>query len=174
VRRPHRRRSLDRERNPGLPVADRSLGRVRPLDLLYERAGSQEVIEVHGSIRTSSCSRCGRAYPLRDVLPLVEATGIPRCAHCSSVLKPDVIFFGELLPADEMARASELARSAGLLLVVGSSLEVHPVAGLPEETLEAGGRLAIVNRDPTPYDSRSALRVSGSAREVLAEVARVL
>jgi NAD-dependent deacetylase len=82
------------------------------------------VLEVHGSIRTSSCSGCGGIYPLRDVLPLLEAMGIPRCAECRSVLKPDVVFFGELLPATAMERASELARSAGLLLVVGSSLEV--------------------------------------------------
>jgi NAD-dependent deacetylase len=144
------------------------------IDLLHERAGSRRVIEVHGSIRTSSCSRCGRAYPLDEVLPLVEAHGVPRCTECDSVLKPDVVFFGELLPADEMERASQLAQSAGLLLVVGSSLEVYPVAGLPQETLEAGGRLAILNRDSTPYDSRADVKVAGSAGEVLAEVLRIL
>jgi NAD-dependent deacetylase len=144
------------------------------IDLLHERAGSRTVIEVHGSIRSSRCLRCGRSYPLREVLPLVEEQGVPRCRDCDSVLKPDVVFFGELLPADEMERASQLARSAALLLVVGSSLEVYPVADLPQETLEAGGRLAIVNRDPTPYDSRAELKLSGSAAAVLSEALRLL
>jgi NAD-dependent deacetylase len=144
------------------------------IDLLHERAGSKTVIEVHGSIRTSSCPRCGRPYPLDEVLPLIEMTGVPRCADCGSILKPGVVFFGELMPVEVMARASRLARSAGLLLVVGSSLEVYPVAGLPLETVEAGGRLAILNRDPTPYDSRAELKLAGSAAEILSEVVRLL
>jgi NAD-dependent deacetylase len=75
--------------------------------------------------------------------------------------------FGELLPEAAMARAVELARSAALLLVVGSSLEVWPVAGLPEETLAQGGKVAIVNRDPTRYDARAALVVHASAGATL-------
>jgi NAD-dependent deacetylase len=87
------------------------------------------------------------------------------------VLKPDVVFFGELLPERAIDRAFELARGAALLLVVGSSLEVHPVAGLPRETLAAGGAVAIVNRGPTPYDGRAALKIEGSAAEALGGVA---
>ena len=139
------------------------------IDLLHERAGSRDVVEVHGSIRTSSCPGCGRSYPLAEVLPLVDA-GVPRCSDCGAVLKPDVVFFGELLPLAAIDRASRLARLAGLLLVVGSSLEVYPVAGLPQETLEAGGRLAIVNRGPTPYDRRADVRIDGSAAETLSAV----
>jgi NAD-dependent deacetylase len=78
--------------------------------------------------------------------------------------------FGELLPVEAIDRATALAQSAELLLVVGTSLEVWPVAGLPEETLAHGGKLAIVNRDPTPYDARADLVVHGSAGEVLAAV----
>ena len=83
------------------------------------------------------------------------------------MLKPDVVFFGELLPAAAIDRAFELAREARLLLVVGSTLEVHPVAGLPLETLLAGGALAIVNRGPTALDDRAVLRVEGAAGDVL-------
>ena len=93
------------------------------------------------------------------------------CDRCGAILKPGVVFFGELLPADAIERAFELARRARLLLVVGSSLEVHPVAALPEETLAAGGRLAIVNKGPTPYDRRADLKLEGSAGEVLGAVA---
>jgi NAD-dependent deacetylase len=145
------------------------------IDLLHERAGSREVIEVHGSIRTSRCLRCGRSYELAEVLPLIEeGDGAPRCVACAAVLKPDVVFFGELLPEAAIDRASELARGAGLMLVVGSSLEVYPVAGLPLETLDAGGRLAIVNRGSTPFDHRAVLTLDGSAGELLAEVVAAL
>jgi len=140
------------------------------IDLLHERAGSQNVVEVHGSIRTSSCLACGASYPLAAVLPLVEETGVPRCERCGAVVKPDVVFFGELMPVEAMNRASQLAREAALLLVVGSSLEVYPVAGLPQETLEWGGAVAIVNRGTTPYDSRAQVRIDGSAAEVLTGV----
>jgi NAD-dependent deacetylase len=78
-------------------------------------------------------------------------------------MKPGVVMFGELLPEAAMARAAELARAAGLLLVVGSTLEVYPVAALPEETLMAGGTLAIVNRGPTPYDGRAELKIDDAA-----------
>jgi NAD-dependent deacetylase len=90
------------------------------------------------------------------------------------VLKPDVVFFGELLPAEAIDRATELARSAALLLVVGSALEVYPVAGLPLETLAAGGELAIVNRGPTPFDGEASLKVDGSAGDVLPQVVEAL
>jgi NAD-dependent deacetylase len=90
------------------------------------------------------------------------------------VPKPDVTLFGEVLPAAALARAERLAREAALLVVVGSSLQVWPVAGLPEETLSAGGALAIVNREPTPYDDRAALVVASSAGETLEGVARAL
>jgi NAD-dependent deacetylase len=98
----------------------------------------------------------------------------PRCESCAAVLKPDVVFFGELLPEQAMERAHELARAAGLLLVVGSSLEVFPVAGLPHETLRAGGEVAVVNLATTPLVREAAVRINGSAAEALPEVARIL
>ena len=77
---------------------------------------------------------------------------------------------GELVPEEPIDRAFELAREAGVLLAIGSTLEVYPVAGLPEETLVRGGRLAIVTRGPTPYDGRAAVRVDGGAGETLARL----
>lgn len=136
------------------------------VDGLHQRAGSREVVEVHGSIREAVCPACGArvgAERVRELLPL------PRCA-CGAVLKPGVVMFGELLPVAAFERASLLCRGAGLLLVVGSSLEVHPAAGLPCETLAAGGAIAIVNRDPTPLDHLADVRLGGSAGGVLREV----
>jgi NAD-dependent deacetylase len=144
------------------------------IDLLHERAGSRDVVEVHGSIRTCSCPGCGRRHPLQRVLQLLAEAEAPACRDCGELLKPDVVLFGELLPASEVDRALELARGARLLLVVGSALEVHPVAGLPLETIGAGGELAIVNRGPTDLDARATLRIEASAGAVLPAVADAL
>jgi NAD-dependent deacetylase len=141
------------------------------IDRLHERAGTRELVEVHGSIRTSSCGGCGAVVSLQAVLALLPVPLCPRCAH---VLKPDVVLFGELLPEAAMSEAMRLAREAGLLLVVGSSLEVYPVAGLPLETLAAGGALAIVNRGGTPFDVRAAVRIDGAAGETLRALAESL
>ncbi|HSC50499.1 MAG TPA: NAD-dependent deacylase [Gaiellaceae bacterium] len=141
------------------------------IDLLHERAGSSNVVEVHGSIRTATCPGCEARYPLERVLELLAEADAPACSGCGAILKPDVVFFGELLPAGAIGRAYELARRARLLLVVGSALEVYPIAALPDETLGAGGSLAIVNRGRTPYDGRAVLRIDGSAGEVLPAVA---
>jgi NAD-dependent deacetylase len=139
------------------------------IDLLHSRAGSREVVEVHGSIRTVSCLACGHREPLDEsLLP------VPRCRDCRAILKPDVVFFGELLPGEAIDRAYELARRAALMLVVGSTLEVFPVAELPLETLRAGGSLAIVNRGPSALDAQAELKIDGSAGENLRRVATAL
>ena len=137
------------------------------IDLLHERAGSEDVVEVHGSIRRSVCVRCRAKYPLEEVVPLVERDGAPRCVRCETILKPDVVFFGEVLPQAAVERAYELARTSRVLLVVGSALEVYPVADLPLETLRAGGKLAIVNQGPTALDGRAHVRLDGRAGELL-------
>jgi NAD-dependent deacetylase len=142
------------------------------IDTLHERAGSREVVEVHGSIRTCSCPRCGARYARDEVLRMLEDADAPLCRECGEVLKPDVVFFGELLPEAEIDRAYELARGTRLLLVVGSGLEVWPVSLLPEETVRAGGRVAIVNRGPTTFDDQAVLKIDGGAGETLAALAR--
>jgi NAD-dependent deacetylase len=145
------------------------------IDMLHERAGSQDVIEVHGSIRTSSCPSCGARHPLAEVVPLIEAgDGAPECPSCGAVLKPDVVFFDELLPPGAMERATELAGEARLLLVIGSGLEVYPVAGLPQITLDAGGKVAVVNQTPTWVDDRAALVLRDRAGDVLEATAGAL
>jgi NAD-dependent deacetylase len=144
------------------------------VDRLHELAGSREVVEVHGSIRRSRCLACGAVVPMEEVVELLRSAPAPECPRCGVVLKPDVVMFGELLPVDAITRAFELAAAARLLLVVGSSLEVHPVAALPQETLSAGGDLAIVNRGSTPYDWAAAVRIDAGAGETLGAVLAAL
>lgn len=145
------------------------------IDRLHAKAGSSDVVEVHGSIASSSCLGCGASYPLEEVRgrQADEAGGVPHC-DCGEPLKPDVVLFGELLPVDAFARAERLAASADLMLCVGSSLEVYPVAGLPEVTLAAGGKVAIVTQGPTPFDAVAAVRMRGDVVEELEAVAAAL
>jgi NAD-dependent deacetylase len=138
------------------------------IDRLHARAGTRNLIEVHGSIAHSSCLVCGVRYELEDVRARHEGDprGVPRC-DCGEALKPDVVLFGEYLPVDAFARAEALAAAADLMLCIGSSLEVYPVAGLPDSTLAAGGKIAILTQSPTPFDRQAAVRMNGDVVEEL-------
>lgn len=137
------------------------------IDRLHRAAGSKRVVEVHGTIETSSCTCCGATYRLPDVDDLFTEEGVAECRMCCGLVKPDVVLFGEMLPATAMAEAHELAAGADLLLCIGSSLEVYPVAGLPATTLAAGGRIAIITRSDTPYDEDADLRLGGDVVDEL-------
>jgi NAD-dependent protein deacetylase/lipoamidase len=145
------------------------------IDRLHAKAGSRDIVEVHGSIAHSSCQRCRAAYPLAEVRERQAADGaaIPRC-DCGSPLKPDVVLFGEYLPMAALTRAEHLAEGADLMLCIGSSLEVYPVAQLPQTTLDAGGRIAIITQGATPYDSRAAARCGGDVVQEMAAIAEAL
>ncbi len=145
------------------------------IDRLHERAGTRELVEVHGTISHSSCLRCRARFPIDEVRARLaaDAAGVPRC-DCGAPLKPDVVLFGEFLPVDALARAESLARGADLLLCIGSSLEVFPVAGLPELTLARGGRIAILTQGPTPLDEAATVRMGGDIVDELAAVLAAL
>ena len=144
------------------------------VDRLHRKAGTRRLIEVHGSIATSSCVSCGTSWRLEEVEGLFDHGGVAVCTRCGDHVKPDVVLFGELLPRGAMEEAQELAARADVLLCVGSSLEVHPVAGLPELTLASGGKLAIVTQGPTPYDGGAAVRMEGDVVEDLRAVLAAL
>jgi NAD-dependent deacetylase len=141
------------------------------VDRLHDKAGTRELIEIHGTIGHCTCPACGSRYELPVVRERRErdGAGIPRC-DCGAPLKPDVVLFGELLPSEALARAEDLAAGADLLLCIGSSLEVYPVAQLPTTTLAGGGSIAVMTLGPTPYDSRAAIRCGG---DVVAELTAV-
>jgi NAD-dependent deacetylase len=143
------------------------------IDRLHRAAGSERIVEVHGSIEWSVCLSCDARVELPRVIELIEAGGgsAPTCEACAVPLKPNVVLFGELLPEAAMEEAHLLAAEADLMLCVGSSLEVYPVAGLPEVTRRAGGRLAIVTQGPTPYDAEADVSLKG---DVVAELDAVM
>ena len=154
------------------------LGLIRALitqniDRLHRSAGSRRVIEVHGSIEWSVCLQCGGRLAIDRVVELLRS-GVPECVGCAAPLKPDVVLFGELLPARALAEAQALAFDADLMVCVGSSLEVYPVAGLPAITRGSGGRLALVTQGPTPYDSEAEVKLEGDVVEELRAVLAAL
>lgn len=155
-------------------VAMEAIGRLdgvitQNVDMLHTSAGTRELVEVHGSIATCSCLACGEIVALEDARGrlLADADGIPRCGACEEPLKPDVVLFGELLRPEVLARARSLCEGADVLLCIGSSLEVHPVAGLPWVTHAAGGAVAIITQGPTPLDEIARVRLGGDVVDEL-------
>jgi NAD-dependent deacetylase len=145
------------------------------VDRLHRRAGSERVIEVHGSIEYSVCLQCHGRVSLERVMELLWAgDGAPECPACVTPLKPDVVLFGEMLPERAMSEAQALALEADLMVCVGSSLEVYPVAGLPAMTHGGGGRIALVTQGPTPYDSDAEVKLDGDVVEELRAVLAAL
>ena len=138
------------------------------IDMLHRKAGTTELVEVHGTIEHSSCLACGAQYPLADVRSRLEDSpvSVPGC-DCGQPLKPDVVLFGEWLPEGALERAYALAAGADVLLCIGSSLEVHPIAQLPGVTRQAGGEIAIVTQGPTPWDARAAVKLEGDVADEL-------
>lgn len=139
------------------PLAVRVL--TQNVDGLHQRAGSsaRKVLELHGTIHEVTCTGCGQRTPSRPTLDRVAAgDGDPRCPACGGILKLAVVLFGEKLDPGTAGLAERIAAHSGLMLVVGSSLLVEPVASLCAVAVNAGHPLVIVNRDPTPYDDLAA------------------
>jgi NAD-dependent deacetylase len=141
------------------------------VDGLHQAAGSRRVLELHGSLRRAACPDCGARADIVVLTDALAAGRQPHCPVCAGPLKPDVVLFGELLPLTVFAEADALCREADALLVVGSSLTVTPAAELPQTLLDRGGRLIIVNREPTPYDADAAVVIRDDAGRALPAMA---
>lgn len=124
------------------------------IDGLHVKAGSEKVFQVHGNFRFSRCEGCGKEFPTDKILERFEEGEVPYCRDCGELIRPEVVLFGEQLPED-ITEAEEELTNADLLLVLGSSLEVYPVASLVPHFEATGGRLAIINLDNTPFDARA-------------------
>ncbi|MEJ2596968.1 MAG: NAD-dependent deacylase [Anaerolineales bacterium] len=142
------------------------------IDGLHQRAGSKNVIEVHGSMEKLTCVGCYRKYSTAEFeVSFFEEGVIPLCPACSHILKPDVVLYGEQLPVRAWLAAKRASSSCDLMLVVGSSLEVLPVAGLPMRALENGAHLIVVNKSPTYIDVRADLVFSEDIAEIMPRIA---
>ncbi|NTV39164.1 MAG: NAD-dependent deacetylase [Demequinaceae bacterium] len=126
-------------------------------DGLHQAAGTpaDKVVELHGTLHTTSCQRCGRALPTSEVFAALDATPDPACVHCGGILKPDIVYFGEALPERAINRAVAAAKSCEVFVAIGTTLSVYPVASLAGIAVEAGATLIIVNAERTDYDGHA-------------------
>ena len=142
-------------------------------DGLHQKAGSGQVIELHGSSRSVVCLDCEARFARADIDRLNREHCPPSCPSCGGqFLKPTVVLFGEALPEAALREAQALARAADVVLIVGSSLQVYPAAGIPRLARQHGAQLCIINAEPTPYDDVAAAVIHGKAGEVLPEIVR--
>ncbi len=154
------------------------------IDSLHQKAGSKNVIEIHGHFRNLECINCHIEYTLEEILKYYKKESViqmekpPRCPKCGGILKPTIVLFGEKLPEEEFKKATEEIKKADLLIVIGSSLLVHPVNSFPMKVIENGGELILINLQSTPYDSLASIVVREKAgifmKEVLHQVHNLL
>ena len=144
------------------------------IDGLHQKAGSRRVLEVHGHMREATCMRCYRVFPSQQFIePLIADGSVPRCPDCSNVLKPNVILYGEQLPARVMQDAQRQACQCDVMLVAGSSLEVAPASDLPRLAQRHGARLILVNLQPTYLDDQADFTIRADVTQVLPQLAEI-
>ncbi len=142
------------------------------IDLLHEKAGTANVYTVHGTIETSSCMTCGAKCKTSELWQRIQAGKIP-IHECGGLFKPDIVFFGEMLPVDALQKGENAVREADLLIVAGTSLSVYPAAGLPNYR-KNGCKLVIINKSRTPIDHEADLLFNDSIAVVLANAVSIL
>ena len=140
------------------------------IDGLHQAAGSKRVLELHGNTRRILCLGCAARYDWEEIYRLLDRVFPPLCPACGGELKPDVVFFGEMLPQAVLEEAFEESRSCDLMLAVGSSLVVYPAAHIPATARAAGASLVIVNYEPTALDAHADYVLQGKAGDILPRI----
>jgi NAD-dependent deacetylase len=144
------------------------------IDGLHQEAGNSSVIELHGTTRTIVCVDCSKKYTLEEAFGKLEESIPPLCTECRGILRPDVVFFGEMLNPQIMGQARAETETCDFLLAVGSSLVVYPAADIPVRAKRKGAKLAIVNKDSTPLDSMADFVINEAAGTVLPQILKRL
>ena len=137
------------------------------IDNLHRRAGSTNVVELHGNIERNYCITCGEPYDDRKI---PESEGVPRCEQCGGLVRPDVVWFGENLPEDEWARAVRAAGSADVFFSVGTSAVVYPAASIPQYARRSGAYCVEINPEPTPLWSVMNSVIQAKAGDALLQI----
>jgi len=141
------------------------------IDGLHQAAGSDPVIELHGTNMSASCLDCRLQWPIAEIQQRLEnGEAVPCCTECGGLIKPDTVSFGQSMPEDAMRYAHELAEQSDLMLMIGSSLEVQPACLIPVAAAQAGAQLIFINRDPTPYDDLASVCFNENAGAILEEL----
>jgi len=137
------------------------------VDNLHRRAGSKSMVELHGNIERSYCIDCGAIVEELDIDSLTKA---PRCVHCGGLVRPDVVWFGEMLPREAFSRAEQAARHCDLFLCIGTSAVVYPAASLPYTAFDQGAFVVEINRERTELSTRAHESLLGAAGEILPQL----
>jgi len=142
------------------------------IDGLHQAAGSQKVIELHGTNVTASCLSCSKQWPIHEIQQLLEAGNLdPHCDECNGIIKPDTVSFGQSMPVEAMELAYQACANCDLFLMIGSSLEVQPANRFPLLAHQGGAHLIFINRTSTDYDDLATLCFSESAAKVMRALA---
>ena len=145
------------------------------IDNLHQNAGSTSVIELHGNYLTSTCIKCGRKYRTIDLFSKYKMSKtIPLCTSCYGLIKPDVIFFGEMLPEIALNNAFKESKSSDLFIIVGSSIVVSPASFLPEEAHSSGAKVIILNMEPTSYDKNAEVVINDKLSNITTKLEQFL
>jgi len=139
------------------------------IDNLHQLAGvpDEKVFELHGNMQYARCLSCHKRYPMAEIVARLAKEEVPECEACKGILKPDAVYFGEMLPQAVLSEASRRANQCDLCVVIGSTLVVYPAAYIPEYAHNAGAKIVIINIGATPMDSRAAVRIEGKAGETM-------
>lgn len=142
------------------------------IDLLHQKAGSRNIIEVHGSMNSLSCLRCQTKYPLNDfIIPFLQDKRMPYCPSCGNLLKPDIVLIEEFLPTNTWMQAQFHCQEADVMIVIGSSLEMYPAASLPNYAVENGAHLIINTLSSTPMDNQADILLPYNVEETIPRIA---
>lgn len=137
------------------------------VDRLHQQAGSHDVIELHGNIIDNYCSRCKKPHEYRYTSSAPSVKEPPRCTYCGGMIRPAVVWFGEMLPPDALETAQEAAETCEVFFSIGTSAEVYPAAGLPIEAKRAGALFIEVNPNPTAITRFADVSISAPSGEAL-------
>lgn len=149
-------------------LGDKATVVTQNIDALHTRAGSKDVIEIHGSTYKNRCLGCNQFYTLDELYELLDESGVPRCKKCGKVIKPEVVLFEEPLKEEDINAAVNAMMHADLLIIIGSSLVVNPAASLPY--YYRGNNLVIINKEPTPLDSRATLIIRDPVEDFIDKI----
>ena len=138
------------------------------IDGLHQKAGSSEVLELHGSVLRNYCMGCGRAYDINDMIKKIDDEGIPYCDDCKKIIKPDVVLYEEGLDQSILSRSIEHITKADMLIIGGTSLVVYPAAGLIDYF--KGDKLVLINKSATARDTMADLVIREPIGEVFSQI----
>jgi len=140
------------------------------IDRLHHKAKTKKIVEFHGNVMEAKCLQCGEVFPITNMVNQVLHGKAPSCNVCNGMLKPNAIFFGEPLESKTLEAADQMLKDCDLMLVLGSSLVVYPVAWYPQKALSLGAKLAIINIQETDMDSLSEVVIHGKIGDVLPKI----